>query len=338
MAKPFPRRTLDAIMMDRNHAEAVAVLIDAVLRRSVVRVNVSLPPTCWRRSTVYPTTGPASWPKRRAKNSSTYNPPSRKTRHGRRRPNAQLAGTRYADECLKRSAQAANHVRILREVAYGTDPRQRMDIFLPRQPGLRNLPVLLFMHGGGWTLGTKDWNGFMAPPLVDLPAIFVSVGYRLIPSVSFPTPVLDCVAALRWIADHIAEHGGSPHRLFVGGHSAGGQIAALMALHPDWLHQAGLPPNAISRLLQPRHHLQPPHDQPGQRPRPRAARPADGDRAGQPAGTDRGRDSAILHLLGRPRRRAPGAHRPANDRGPRRRRMQRAVADPAGTATISAST
>ncbi len=152
---------------------------------------------------------------------------------------------RYAKECLQLSAAAASHVRVLRDVAYGTDPRQRLDIFLPRQTDLRDLPVLLFMHGGAWTHGTKDWCGFMAPPIARQPAIFVSVGYRLIPTVSFPAPVLDCIAALRWITKHITEHGGSPHRLFVGGHSAGGQIAALMALRKDWLAQGGLSMDAI---------------------------------------------------------------------------------------------
>ena len=101
------------------------------------------------------------------------------------------------------------------------------------------------MHGGACTHGTKDWCGFMAPPIAQLPAIFVSVGYRLIPNVSFPEPVMDCIAALRWIFDHIAEFGGSPKRLFVGGHSAGGQIAALMSLHKEWLAEAGLPADAI---------------------------------------------------------------------------------------------
>ena len=152
---------------------------------------------------------------------------------------------RYAAECLKLSAEAASHMRVLRDVAYGTDPRQRLDIFWPQQTDLRDLPVLLFMHGGAWTHGTKDWCGFMAPPLVRHPAVFVSVGYRLIPAVSFPAPVMDCIAALRRIAEHIADYGGSPHRLFVGGHSAGGQIAALMALRKDWLAQGGLPTDAI---------------------------------------------------------------------------------------------
>jgi arylformamidase len=79
----------------------------------------------------------------------------------------------------------------------------------------------------------------------ELPAIFISVGYRLIPTVSFPTPVMDCITAVRWIADHIAQHGGSPDRLFVGGHSAGGQIAALMTLRKDWLAEGGLPVDTI---------------------------------------------------------------------------------------------
>jgi acetyl esterase/lipase len=160
-------------------------------------------------------------------------------------PTMSPAAERYAEECLRLSGDAGNRVRVLRDITYGRDPRQRMDIFLPQQPDLRDLPVLLFMHGGAWTHGTKDWCGFMAPPIVELPAIFISVGYRLIPTVSFPTPVMDCIAALRWIADHIAEHGGSPDRLFVGGHSAGGQIAALMTLRKDWLAEGGLPVDTI---------------------------------------------------------------------------------------------
>jgi arylformamidase len=155
------------------------------------------------------------------------------------------AAERYAEECLNLSADAATHVRVLRNIAYGGDPRQRMDFFLPLDADLRDLPVLLFMHGGAWTHGTKDWCGFMAPPIAQLPAIFVSVGYRLIPHVSFPEPVMDCIEALRWISDHIAEFAGSPRKLFVGGHSAGGQIAALMSLHKDWLANAGLPADVI---------------------------------------------------------------------------------------------
>ena len=152
----------------------------------------------------------------------------------------------YETACLQLSQTAAKSARILRDIPYGADPRQRLDIFLPPQPGLRDLPVLLFMHGGGWTIGRKEWCGFMAPPLVSLPAIFVSVGYRLIPQVAYPEPLRDCIAALRWVVDHIGAHGGSTDRIFVGGHSAGGQIAALMTMRDDLLAEAGLAPAAIA--------------------------------------------------------------------------------------------
>ena len=89
----------------------------------------------------------------------------------------------------------------------------------------------------------------MAPALVDLPAVFVSVSYRLIPDVSYPEPVNDCIQAVKWVTDHIAAYGGSPERIHVGGHSAGGQIAALMALHDDWLAAAGLPADVIKTVF-----------------------------------------------------------------------------------------
>ena len=150
----------------------------------------------------------------------------------------------YDTECLLRSQSVA--ARILRDIPYGTGPRQRLDIFLPSQPVHHPMPVLLFMHGGGWTIGRKEWCGFMAPPLLSLPAIFVSVGYRLIPAVAYPDPLRDCIAALAWVSDHIAAHGGDRGRIFVGGHSAGGQIAALMTLRTDLLAEAGLTAESIA--------------------------------------------------------------------------------------------
>lgn len=152
---------------------------------------------------------------------------------------------RYAAECLTLSRRAAESVRCELDIAYGSDYWQKLDVYLPRHRDIRDVPVLLFMHGGGWTHGLKEWCGFMAPALVDLPAIFISVSYRLLPQVAFPAPALDCIAALKWAHGRIADYGGSPRRFFVGGHSAGGQIAALMALRDDWLAEAGLPRDVV---------------------------------------------------------------------------------------------
>jgi acetyl esterase/lipase len=109
--------------------------------------------------------------------------------------------------------------------------------------------VLVFFHGGAWTSGTKEWMGFMAPPLLELPAIFVTANYRLAPATRYPAMVDDCMNATAWVANNIAVHGGDPGRLFVGGHSAGGHLAALVALDRVRQRAAGLAPGAIRSLL-----------------------------------------------------------------------------------------
>jgi len=89
--------------------------------------------------------------------------------------------------------------------------------------------VFLFWHGGGWTSGYKEWMSFMAPAFTAAGVTFVSAGYRLAPTHLFPTGLEDCAASLKWVAEHIAEHGGDAERIFIGGHSAGGHYAALLA-------------------------------------------------------------------------------------------------------------
>ena len=85
----------------------------------------------------------------------------------------------------------------------------------------------------------------MAPCFTDLPAIFVSVSYRMLPDVRHPVPLDDTVAALAWVHDNIGRHGGSPARLFLGGHSAGGHLSALATLRRDKLAAARLPEGVV---------------------------------------------------------------------------------------------
>jgi acetyl esterase/lipase len=151
----------------------------------------------------------------------------------------------YAAEILARSRAVAMNSRVLLDVPYGDDYWQRVDIYLPAQDGLHDLPVLLFLHGGGWSNGYKEWMGFMAPCFTDLPAIFVSVSYRMLPDVRHPIPLDDTVAALAWVHDNIGRHGGSPSRLFIGGHSAGGHLSALTTLRHDKLAAARLPADVV---------------------------------------------------------------------------------------------
>jgi acetyl esterase len=93
------------------------------------------------------------------------------------------------------------------------------------------LPVLLYFFGGGWVLGTIDTADGVARSLANSSGALVAVvGYRLAPEHPFPAAIDDCYAAVRWVAGHAAEIGADPARLAVGGDSAGGNLAAAVAL------------------------------------------------------------------------------------------------------------
>jgi acetyl esterase/lipase len=151
----------------------------------------------------------------------------------------------YAATALTLSRLAASTTRCQLDVPYGKDPWQKLDIYLPSQTKLTGLPVFLNIHGGGWTHGFKEWMGLNAPPIVALPAIYISIGYRLAPASRHPAQLEDCFNALAWVHAHIAELGGSPDRLFIGGHSAGAHLAALITLRHELYGKFGLPANVI---------------------------------------------------------------------------------------------
>jgi arylformamidase len=151
----------------------------------------------------------------------------------------------YADECIKLSRAVVPKTKHQLDIAYGPDFFQKLDLFLPDGVTDPPVPVLLFFHGGAWKNGYKEWLGFMAPPLVNLPAIFISANYRLAPTVRFPAPLDDCCDALAWVWKNISSYGGDPNRLYVGGHSAGGHLAALLTLRPELLRVRGLPADCV---------------------------------------------------------------------------------------------
>lgn len=159
------------------------------------------------------------------------------------------AANAFVAEVLARGERVAAGGRCVRDVAYGGDYHQRLDLYLPEAATATGLPVVLFMHGGGWGNGYKEWCAFMAPPITRLPAIFVAVGYRLAPAHKYPLPLDDCLAATAWVHRHVVEHGGDPGRMFIGGHSAGGHLAALVTLRRDLVAARGLPADVIKGCL-----------------------------------------------------------------------------------------
>jgi len=132
------------------------------------------------------------------------------------------------------------------EARYGDDPYQSVLLYPAAEPVG---DVLVFIHGGGWTNGWKEWMSFMAPAMNARGVTFATVGYRLAPMHLFPSGYHDCLDAVAWIAGHAAHHGGDPARIFVGGHSAGGHYASLMAVRRDWQAERGLKADVIRGCL-----------------------------------------------------------------------------------------
>ncbi|MDP3893728.1 alpha/beta hydrolase [Nocardioides sp.] len=123
-------------------------------------------------------------------------------------------------------------VRVERNVAYAPHGKRGMlDIYLPAEHELEKAPVLLQVHGGGWTIGTKDQQGL--PLMHHLAAkgwICVAINYRLAPRNPFPAHIIDVKRAIAWVREHIEEYGGDPDYIAITGGSAGGHLAALAAL------------------------------------------------------------------------------------------------------------
>ena len=151
------------------------------------------------------------------------------------------AGEAYGAECWRRSASVA-----FEDFAFGDDCYQRLLVAKAARPDGR---VLLFWHGGGWTSGYKEWMAFMAPAFNDAGVTFVSAGYRLAPRHVYPAALEDCVRATEWVLRNVALHGGDPRQLFIGGHSAGGHYAALLAVDPSWLARLGTPHEVMCGCL-----------------------------------------------------------------------------------------
>ncbi|GAA0642153.1 alpha/beta hydrolase [Brevundimonas lenta] len=128
--------------------------------------------------------------------------------------------------------------RMAKDLAYGSDPRQKLDIWAPEAAAERPRPVLVFFYGGGWDSGDKDLYGWAAQALAAKGFVVAIADYRLVPDVHFPAFVQDAAAATAFSATVAARYGGDPARLGVIGHSAGAYLAMMIAL--DRRYMAGL--------------------------------------------------------------------------------------------------
>lgn len=135
---------------------------------------------------------------------------------------------------------AAHAQPLTRDIPYAAaHERQVLDVHAPA--GAKNLPVVFWIHGGGWQTGDKTMVALKPKAFMDAGFVFVSINHRLLPGVDMGAITRDVASALGWVHKNIATHGGDPARLLVMGHSSGGQLAALMCTDDRYAKAEGFP-------------------------------------------------------------------------------------------------
>lgn len=124
-----------------------------------------------------------------------------------------------------------------RDIAYGSDPRQKLDVYIP--DNVSRAPVIVFFYGGSWQNGSKDDYRFLGQAFASKGFVTAVVDYRLYPAVRFPSFVEDAAHATVYLHQHAASFGGNPDALYIAGHSAGSYLAMMVGGDPIYMAKAG---------------------------------------------------------------------------------------------------
>ncbi len=141
-------------------------------------------------------------------------------------------------------------MRVFRDQLYAPERKSlnKLDVYSPRTGSLH--PVVIFLHGGKFSFGDKASSVFKKPfAFTSQGFVFVSVDYRLSPAVKYPTHVQDVAESVSWVRKNISRYGGDPDRIYVMGHSAGAQLAALVATDAQFLAKHGLPLSCLKGAI-----------------------------------------------------------------------------------------
>jgi acetyl esterase/lipase len=143
-------------------------------------------------------------------------------------------------------------IEVIRDLPYydgpDSDPRKNtLDLYQPQ--GRSEAPVLIFVHGGGWTSGDKALYGFIGQTFAQRGFLTVVTNYRLSPEVTHPKHVQDVARAIAWVYRRIAQYGGDPERIVLMGHSAGGHLVSLVTIDERYLAAEGLDTTLIRGVI-----------------------------------------------------------------------------------------
>lgn len=146
-------------------------------------------------------------------------------------------------ETLDYTAVLAKDSVVKKDVAFGKDEKQKLDVYSPKNA--KDCPIVIFVHRGEWTKGDKSEVSYKPKFFNENGVVFISTNYRLFPEVKFPAHAEDVASAVRWAVDHAAEIGGDPKKVILMGHSAGCHLVTLVSLDPKYLEAVKLKPSDL---------------------------------------------------------------------------------------------
>ncbi len=132
-------------------------------------------------------------------------------------------------------------------VVYDAGHALSLDVYAPAQAD--RAPVVVFFYGGDWAKGQRAWYRFVGTALAAEGVVVVVPDYRKVPQVALDGFMSDAAEAVAWTRSHAGEFGAATDDIFVMGHSAGGQIAALLATDPEWLAASGMQPRDLAGFI-----------------------------------------------------------------------------------------
>ncbi|MBS9721906.1 alpha/beta hydrolase [Tianweitania sp. BSSL-BM11] len=140
----------------------------------------------------------------------------------------------------------AGSSQVASDVAYGSDPRQKLDVYAPtNEAATGKRDVVVFVYGGSWDNGSRSNYSFAGRAFASKGFVTVIGDYRLVPDHPYPDFVQDTASVVAWAHRNAARFGGDPNRIFLVGHSAGAYNAAMVAFAPNFLQADGVSPDVV---------------------------------------------------------------------------------------------
>src|SRR5450830_1570386 len=134
-------------------------------------------------------------------------------------------------------------------IAYGALPRQKLDVYIPKNKNSVAKPIVVFFYGGSWDSGDRADYKFVAEALTSKGFVVVIPDYRVYPEVLFPEFVFDAAKSAKWAKDNAEKYSGDHNKIFLAGHSAGAHIAAMLTLDSQYLASVDLKPKDFSGMI-----------------------------------------------------------------------------------------